>query len=261
MVVAIIQARMNSTRLPGKVLRLILGKPTLEHEILRVKRARHIDEIILVTTTKAADDPLVGLAKRLKIKFFRGSEEDVLDRYYRAAKLFRADHIIRITGDCPLIDPAVIDKVAGFYLRKKNKYDYVSNVHPPTFPDGMDVEVFSFKALASAWQEARLPSEREHVTPYIRKRPRKFRLANIVSTVKLPPLRLTLDNPEDLVLIRKIFRYLYPRKRYFALSDVLSLFQKKPELKFINTRLMRNEGFIKSLRHDKLLRSPRRSIN
>lgn len=257
-VVAIIQARTGSTRLPGKVLKSISGKSALERLIERVKRARRIDEIIIATTSKKVDDVIVKLAGRLKIKVFRGSENDVLDRYFEAAKLYGAEDIVRITGDCPLIDPMVIDRVVGFYLRQNNLYDYVSNVHPPTFPDGMDVEVFSFKALEKAWQEARLPSEREHVTPYIWKRPDCFRLSNVRSRTKLPPLRFTLDCPQDLVFIRKIFLHFYPREKNFTLEDIIFFLEEKKELKKINAGIIRNEGFLKSLRKDKLLgRTPR----
>ncbi len=261
MIAAIIQARMSSTRLPGKVMKPILGKPMFWHLISRIKRCKTLDDIILATTSSKSDDRLYRFAKRMGIKVYRGKKDDVLDRYYQAAKKNGAKAVVRITGDCPLMDPSVVDKVVGYYLKQKSRYDYISNVHPSTFPDGMDVEVFSLKALGDAWLHARLPSEREHVTPYIWKRPKTFRLGNIVGPGHFPRLRLTLDNPEDLILIRTVFKYLYPRNHCFTLSDIFKLFKKKPELAFINAGLTRNEGLLKSLEQDKLFLRRKRFTN
>lgn len=165
MITAIIQARMGSTRFPGKVLKEILGKSILWHLISRIEKAKLINEIVIATTKNEIDRPILKFAEENGIKSYAGSEEDVLDRYYQAAKKFSADPIVRITADCPLMDPEVIDSVVQFYL--DNKYDYVANtLEPITFPDGMDVEVFSFKNLEKIWKEAILPSQREHVTFY-----------------------------------------------------------------------------------------------
>lgn len=252
MVIAIIQARIGSTRLPGKVLKKVLGKTMLEHEIERIKCAKTIDRIILATTINPEDKKIVRLAGKLKIGVFAGSEDDVLDRYYQAAKRFGAkDTIVRLTGDCPLIDPRVVDEVVSFYIKNKKNCQYASNVNPPTFPDGMDVEVFSFAALKEAWQKAGLLSEREHVTTYIRNHLEKFKIKNLKNKKNLSHIRLTLDNKEDFILIKKIFTALYPKKKNFNLTDMNKFLEKNPELALINNHLQRNEGMQKSLREDK----------
>lgn len=249
MIGIIIQARMGSTRLPGKMAKKILGKTILELVIFRLKKIKNLAKIILATTENKADDILEGISKQNKIKVFRGSEDDVLDRYYQAAKKFGIDPIVRITADCPVLDWQICDEVINFYLQ--NKYDYVSNVSPPTFPDGFDVEVFSFKALANAWSNAKLKSEREHVTPYIANHPEIFKIGNLVRNGNdLSGLRLTLDEKVDLILLRNIYSALYKKNNYFVLSDILNLFQKKPELLKINQKIKRNEGLLKSLRED-----------
>lgn len=251
MVTAIIQVRMGSTRLPGKVLKKVLGKTMLEHQIERVKRSKTIDQIILATTTNLEDKKIVRLGRKLKVEVFAGSETDVLDRYYQAAKKFGANNtIVRLTGDCPLLDPAVVDQVVNFYKKNKKKFDYASNVRPPTFPDGMDVEVFSFAALEKSWQEAKLPSEREHVTGYIANHPEIFRIGNLSYKKDLPRLRLVLDNKDDFILIRKIFISLYLKKKTFDLSDIIKFLEKNPKLTLINSHIQRNEGLLKSLRAD-----------
>lgn len=248
----IIQARMSSTRLPGKMAKKIQGKTVLEHVILRLKKIKTPAKIILATTTKKADDILEKIAKQNKIKVFRGQEDDVLDRYYQAAKQFGIDPIVRITADCPVLDAEVAEEAINFYLKNKNKFDYVSNVRPPSYPDGLDVEVFSFASLEKSWQEAKLKSEREHVVPYIISHPGIFRIGNLKRKGEnLSALRLTLDEAADLILIRKVYNYLYPVKKFFTLSDILKLFSKKPELLKINQGIQRNEGFLKSIKEDK----------
>jgi len=234
MIAAIIQVRVDSTRLSGKVLKRVLGKAIFEHQIMRVKRARRLDSVIIATTTKESDDAIVRIADKLNIPFFRGSEEDLLDRYYQAACKFGVDDIVRITGDCPLIDPQSIDLIVGYYITNKDKFDYVSNVHPPTYPDGYDVEVFKFAALERSWREAKLPSEREHVYPYMFKVPKMFKTHNITCESDLSHIRLTLDEEDDLTLIRKIYRRLYPKNPHFGLKDVLELLEQNPRLVEIN---------------------------
>ena len=160
---------MGSTRLPGKVLMELEGKPLLQRVVERVKRAKKIDEIIIATTKNKEDKKLTEFAEKLKVKSYAGSEDDVLDRYYQAAKKFGAENIVRITSDCPLIDPEIVDDIISYYLN--NDFDYVSNTISPTYPDGLDTEVFSFKALERAWKEAKKGFEREHVTPYINRHP------------------------------------------------------------------------------------------
>lgn len=255
MVTAIIQARTGSTRLPGKILKKVLGKTMLELMVERVKRAEIIDKIVIATTDKPEDKKIADLAKKLGLDFYRGSENDLLDRYYQTAKKFDIDTIVRISSDCPLIDPKIIDRVVGFYLKNKKNCDYVSNTDPPTYPDGMDTDVFSFKALEETWQKADLLSEREHMTQYIRNHPEKFRKKNVSRNGKdLSRLRLTLDNPEDFILIKKIFTALYPKNKYFSLADILEFLEKNPKLVLLNSHIERNEGLLKSLTNDKRIK-------
>ena len=182
------------------------------------------------------------------IPYFRGSEDDVLDRYYQAAKYFRADVIVRITADCPLIDSTVIDKVVRVF--QTGKYDYVSNTIQPTYPDGLDTEAFRFDTLEQTWHEASLKSEREHVTPYIWKHPNIFRLFNVKHEQDLSGLRWTVDVPEDLEFARRVFKYLSVDPR-FGMEDVLALLRDHPELNQLNARFKRNQGYEKSLNEDR----------
>lgn len=252
MIGTIIQARISSTRFPKKVLKKVEGKTVLEHVINKVKRVKNCDKVILATPDKREDDILEKIAKKLNISVFRGSGNDVLDRYYQTAKLFKIDPIVRITADCPLLDPKVVEKVIDFYL--KGDYDYVSNVHPPTFPDGLDVEIFSFRALEKSWQEAKLSPEREHVTPYMINHPKFFKIGNVASGENLNYLRLTLDEKEDLILIRKIYKELYHKNPLFGLKETVKLFEKKPELLKINQFIKRNEGYLKFLKGDEKIK-------
>ncbi len=231
----IIQARTGSTRLPGKVVKNIEGKTVLEHVIERLKRLKKEKKIILATTDKKEDDVLEKIAKKCQVSVFRGSENDVLDRFYQAAKLFDVDPIVRITADCPLLDPKIVKEVVDFY--SENNFDYVCNAHPPTFPDGMDVEVFSFKILEECWQKAKTPEEREHVTPYIFKNQQKFNVGNFLSKEDFYDLRLVLDEKEDLVLIRKIYKELYRHNPNFGLKEIIELIKNKPELVKINQKV------------------------
>jgi len=246
MIIAIIQARTGSTRLPRKVLKEVCGKTLLEHEILRVKRAKLLNKIIIATTDKKEDDPIVEIAGKTGINFYRGSENDVLDRYYQAAKKHEASDIVRLTGDCPLIDPKIIDLVIEYYLKNKNLFDYVSNVRPATYPDGMDVEAFSFAALEKSWQAAKLISEREHVNAYIAKNLQIFRISNVENKKDLSHLRMTIDKEADWRLIFKIYSGLYPNNHNFGLDDILAFLNKRPDLVKLNSDFMRNEGYFKS---------------
>jgi len=249
----IIQARICSNRLPKKVIKKIEEKTVLEHFILRAKRVKNCDKVILATSNKKENDILEKIAKNLNIPVFRGSENDVLDRYYQAAQLFRVEPIIRITADCPLLDPKVVEKVIDFYL--KGRYDYVSNTYLLTFPDGLDVEVFNFKSLEKSWQKAKLKSEREHVTAYILKHPKIFKIGNVSCNEKdISYLRLTLDEKEDLILIRKIYKEIYKQNPFFGLRDILKLLERKPELIRINQHIKRNEGYFKSLKEDEKIK-------
>jgi len=251
-VAAIIQARMGSTRLPGKVMEEIAGKPMLRHIIDRLKRAELIHSIVVATTATEIDKPIVKVAEEAGTGSYTGSEEDVLDRYYRAAKEFAVDAIVRITADCPLVDPRLLDRVIQRYL--KGDCDYAANTLKRTYPDGLDVEVFSCAALERAWKEARMASEREHVTPYIWKNPEKFKLANVENNVDLSDLRWSVDEKEDLEFICQVYKHLYKEGHIFYMWDVLKLLEKYPDLKQINQGIVINEGYTKSLQGDKIVK-------
>ncbi|MEK4181191.1 glycosyltransferase family protein [Aeribacillus sp. FSL K6-1121] len=236
-VAAIIQARMGSTRLPGKILKKVLDKTLLEYQIERVKRAKSIDEIIIATTTKESDDQIVQLCQQLSIPYYRGSEEDVLSRYFEAATQFNADVIVRLTSDCPIIDPNVIDKVVTHYLENKDRYDYVSNTLTRTYPRGLDTEVMSYKALKRAHEEAKELMYREHVTAYIYHHPDQFRLCNVSNEKDESKHRWTVDTEEDFHLIKNILEMLYPTKPLFTFEDVIQILRSKPEWVQINAHI------------------------
>jgi spore coat polysaccharide biosynthesis protein SpsF len=236
-VAAIIQARMGSTRLPGKVLKKVLGKTLLEYQIERVKRAKTIDEIIIATTKKESDDPIVQLCQQLSIPYYRGSEEDVLSRYYKAATEFNVDVIVRLISDCPIIDPNVIDKVIGYYLENRDQYDYVSNTLMRTYPRGLDTEVMSYEVLKRAHEEAKELVYREHVTAYIYNHPNHFNLCNVLNEKDDSKHRWTVDTEEDFLLIKNILETLYPLNPLFTLEDVIQILRDKPEWVEINAHI------------------------
>ena len=246
-ITVIIQVRVDSKRLPKKVLRKILNKPMLWYVLKRVKKIKNIDQVILATTNEKQDNILVDLAKKNRIFIFRGSSIDVLDRYYRCAIKYNADPIIRITSDCPLIDPFIVENILDFYL--KNDFDYVSNTIKPTYPDGLDVEIFSFKTLELAAKNAKMKSEREHVTPYIKNNPKKFKLFNYRNNENLSNHRWTVDQKEDLFFVRKIYSKMKPSV-VFRYQEILELLSRFPDLLKINQGIKRNEGYKKSLESD-----------
>jgi len=248
MILAIVQARMNSTRLPGKVMKKILRKPLIGYLLERLGKSKKVNKIVIASSRKRNNDELCKYVKRLGLDVYRGEEDDVLDRYYQAASQFNPDAIVRISGDCPLIDYKVIDRVISYYL--KGNFDYVSNVNPPTYPDGLDTEVFSFKALEEAWKNAKLKSEREHVTPYIINSG-KFKIGNVRAENDFSSKRWTVDNEEDFILISKIIENLYKENSYFDMYDILKFENKNPELFEINKHIKRNEGLQKSLENDR----------
>jgi len=252
----IIQARMNSTRLPGKVLLEVMGKAVLEHLLERVKKAKSAEDVIVATTDRKEDIHIANLAHRLKVNTFRGSEDDVLDRFYQAAKAFGAGHIIRITGDCPLIDHQVIDEVVSHYF--KSGADYCSNTIERTFPDGEDVEIFSLKALEYAWKNANLTSEREHVTPYITKHPEIFKSVNFKQEKDLSKKRWTLDEKRDFEFIKAVLEELYPNNPDFGTKDILEFLERRPHLESINKGIALNEGYMKSLENDNVINADKR---
>jgi spore coat polysaccharide biosynthesis protein SpsF len=248
-VVGIIQARTDSTRLPNKALLDLQGKPLIIHVVERMKHTTLINELILATTSRSIDIPLTKLIENQGVPVFRGDCDDVLDRYYKAARQYKAKVVVRITGDCPLIDPRIADLVIQFFLQ--HDYDYVTNRLHPTYPDGLDVEVFSFDALEKAWKNATLSSEREHVTSFIWKHPNQFTLYNIKNPVDYSSYRWTVDQEEDLLFVREIFKRLYTKKKIFYMDDIIDLLKKHPELLKINSRIQRNEGYLRSLQKDK----------
>jgi len=248
-VAAIVQARVSSTRLPKKILKDIVDKPLLWHLIMRLKSAKQINQIIIATTSKKEDNSIVKLAKETAVESFRGSEEDVLDRYYQAAKKYKVEIIVRITADCPLADPKLVDKIIKCFLN--NNFDYISNVHPPTYPDGLDVEVFSYATLEKTWRKAEKLSEREHVTSYIWKHPEIFKLGNVENEKDLSCMRWTVDEKRDLKFVKEIYRRLYKNNKIFYMEDILNLLKNEPELSKINRGISRNEGYAKSLKEDR----------
>src|SRR5665213_460225 len=236
--VAIVQARMGSTRFPKKVMQLIDGVPMIGILLERLSNARQIHEIVLATSEDPRNGPLCEYVRSIGYRVFRGSEQDVLDRYYVAAGEAAAETVVRITGDCPLIDPVVVDAIIAKFAH--SNLDYVSNVSPPTFPDGLDTEVFTFSALERAWRHATSPSAREHVTSYIRESG-EFSCGNFANSIDVSKERWTVDEPEDLELIRAIFHKFEPRHD-FGWREIMDLCDQSPELFNVNRHLIRNEG-------------------
>jgi spore coat polysaccharide biosynthesis protein SpsF len=232
--VAIVQARMGSTRLPGKVMKEIADKPMLWHVVNRLNYSKLIDKVVVATTDNREDNLIEEFCIDNNVNFYRGSQEDVLDRYYQAAKIYKADIIVRITSDCPLIDPVIVDKVVENYLDHEEKVDYVSNILERTYPRGMDVEVFSLRVLEIAWQKAKEQYQREHVTPFIYENPDAFNLSCMKNERDLSHLRLTVDEEKDLELVRRIYKNLYKEDNVFHLQDIIKLLKSNPELKEIN---------------------------
>lgn len=249
MVLAILQARVSSSRLPGKVLLPILGKPMLQHQLERLATAGMIDKLVVATSDWESDEPLVALCHKAGVDCFRGSLEDVLDRFYQCARRYQPDVVVRLTGDCPLADPQVIDEIVQYLV--ENDYDYVSNSLEPSFPDGLDVEAFRFTVLESAWREAKLPSQREHVTPFIWQQPDRFKIGSFKSETDLSHLRWTVDEPDDFELVKAIYEGLYPGNRMFTTEEILRFLRDNPDLLRLNACMDRNEGYRKSLQKDR----------
>jgi spore coat polysaccharide biosynthesis protein SpsF len=248
MILAILQARMTSTRFPEKVMKLIMGKPMIYWQIDRILKSKRIDHLIVATSFHSSDGQLERFCQEINVECFRGDLNDVLDRYYQAAKKHRPSHIVRFTGDCPLLDWQIIDQVIDYHIQ--GGYDYTANTHPPTFPDGLDVEIMKCSILEQAWEKASLLSEREHVTLYIYQHPELFKLGNVVNDEDLSYLRWTVDEPEDFQFISQIYEKLYPVNQNFTMQSVLSLLKEHPEWVEINNRFERNAGLKKSLQAD-----------
>ena len=244
--IIILQARVDSSRFPRKVLAKIEGKPMLFRIIERLKQIKNC-EIVVATTTRKIDDTIIKIATSVGVEYFRGKTNDVLDRFFQTALKFKADAIMRITADCPLIDPKESKKVLYKFL--KGNFDYVSNGNE-TYPDGLDTECFSFYALKEAWKKAKLKSEREHVTPYIRKNQKFFKIGTVRTEQNMEKYRWTVDYKDDLIFVRKIYARLYKKNRMFLMRDILELLRKEPSLMKINAIHTRNEGYAISLEND-----------
>lgn len=240
-VVAIIQARMGSTRLPGKVMKELCGRTILAHDIERVKQSKFIDEIVIATTKSKNDDVIVKETFKNEVKVYRGSEEDVLSRYYEASIENNVDIVVRITSDCPLIDPFVIDEIIKFYL--ENDYDLVTNagsdLSQRTYPRGLDTEVFSMDILKQAYENAKEKYQREHVTPYIYENSKKIYYYK--NEEDYSKYRWTLDTEEDFELIKEVYKNLYKGEHDFYFKDILKLFKEKPELYDVNKHVVQKD--------------------
>jgi spore coat polysaccharide biosynthesis protein SpsF (cytidylyltransferase family) len=249
--VAVIQARLGSSRLPGKVLKEVAGRPMLWHIVDRVRHAPGIDRVLVATSLATGDEPLRAFCAEQGIDCFAGDEHDVLDRFYRAAKKFDADPILRITADCPFVDPELVGRVLADY--QLGGADHVSSATGATafkqggfkFPDGLDVECFGFAALAKAWGAATAKSDREHVTPYLYRVEGRFRVRKVFADEDRGALRWTVDHAADLEVVRRVYHDLYRPDRPFGLRDILAYFEAHPELQQINQAFIGHEGYDK----------------
>ena len=257
-IVTVIQARSGSTRLPGKVMMDILGLPLLLRMVERVQRSALAGTIVIATTVESSDDIIEELCQKEGLLCYRGSSEDLLDRHYQAGLLYGADAVVKIPSDCPLIDPIVIDKVLQYYL--DHNFDFVSNLHPATYPDGNDVEVMSMPAITRAWQDATLKMEREHTTPYIWEHPELFTVGSVLWETGLDysmSHRWTIDYPEDFEFIRTVYEHLYPTNPSFGIAEILKLTEEHPEIfainhKYAGVNWYRNHlGELKTITSDK----------
>ena len=234
-ITAIIQARMGSTRLPGKVLMDLAGESVLARVIQRVRRSALVQEVAVATTKSAADDPIVSECVRLGTRAFRGSEHDVLDRYFRAAQQFGGEAVLRITADCPLIDPILIDQLVEAFTERR--VDFACNVLPRTYPRGLDAELFTVRALEKAWRLADAPHQREHVTPVLYDRPDVFSMIFVRGERDYSRYRWTLDTADDLRLIRTIYEN-FGNRIDFTWRDVIGLMERNPQLERINAHVV-----------------------
>ncbi|WP_409368014.1 cytidylyltransferase domain-containing protein [Lysinibacillus sp. 38-6] len=234
-IVAIIQARMGSTRLPGKILKKVNGRPLLSYQLERLQQSNFISDIVIATTTDEKDDVIVEFCKLNNILWFRGSEEDVLARYYETAKRFNADAIVRITSDCPIIDVQVVNKTITYFI--DNNFDYVSNTVDRTYPRGLDTEVFTFAALEKAHKEAVMERDREHVTAYFYTNPDIFKIAGVRNEMDYSKYRWTVDTEEDFQLIENIIENLYSENPQFTLYDTVKLMEANPDWFYINAHI------------------------
>jgi len=246
-VTAIIQARMTSTRLPGKVLMEVMRRPLLSYQLERLYFSKMIDKIIIATTVNKEDDPIVKLCQKEGLNFYRGSENDVLDRYYQAAKKYNTAHIMRLTADCPLITLDICDNIADAYF--ENDVDYIRTGE--SFAEGLDCEIISFEALTKAWFEAESKAEREHVTLYIRNHPELFKIMVKENETDDSRYRITVDEENDFLVVKTILENLYKGSDdYFTIREIKSYMDAHPEIYKLNSNIIRNEGLVKSLQDD-----------
>lgn len=247
-VIAFLQARTDSTRLLNKVLKDILGKPMIIHQLERTKKSKNINKIVLVTSEESNDDELANIVIKNGYDVYRGSKDNVLERFYNCAVEYNLndnDTIVRLTGDCPVHDAEIIDELIDAF--KKSGVDYMANCVEPVYPDGLDAEVFTFKALEQAYLNASKPSEKEHVTPYIRNSG-LFKVENLQNKPIHPEWRLTVDEPNDFKVIEHIYNYF--GNNNFSFNNIVAYLEANPEILNINSKIKRNEGYKKSLRED-----------
>ena len=250
MIVAIIQARMGSSRLPGKIMLTASKKPLLEHLIDRIRDSKTIDKIVIATSTNKEDDTIEEFCKEKNIFYYRGSENDVLSRYKMTAEEFSADTIVRITSDTPLLHFSIVDKVVQVYI--DNNYDYVSNSTPlpRTYPDGMNVEVFSKKILDEMYNNAKKPSEREHVTLFVVLQSKKYKIFRVDYKKDISKYRFNLDYELDYKLIKEIFNNLYKKGEIFTMEEIIKFLENNPDISKINSEIKPYEGILKSFDED-----------
>ena len=248
-VTAIIQARMSSSRLPGKVMMPLAGKPVLEHVVRRLGYCHSIGQTVVATSEDASDDVLAEWCQAHAVACYRGSLNDVLDRYYQAATKYSADAVVRITADCPALDPAIVDEVVQAFIAGGYEFCALQG----EFPDGLDCSVFAYSALARAWREAVLPSEREHVGPYVEKHPEWFKCGAVTRFKGLGHMRWTLDEERDYQFLQQVFERLDREGEPFRAHEVLALLEREPELATINSNIVRNAGYLKSLAEERNL--------
>lgn len=245
-ILAITQARTGSTRFPNKIMKKIKDKTLLKIHVDRIKKSKRINSVIIATTNKQNDDLIENEAFKLKVNCFRGSEDDVLDRFYQAAKNYEPDYIVRLTSDCPLIDPNLIDEIIDQTI--KNNADYCSNTLIESYPDGQDVEVFTFKSLKKTWEESILKSDREHVTPFMKNNKIQFNLVNFHSkNLEYEKVRMTIDEPEDFEVITFLINKLGFDESW---QNYAKLYLNDKNISRLNNSIIRNEGYLKSIEND-----------
>lgn len=240
-IVTLIQARTSSSRFPKKILMPLAGKSLLQRMVERVLNSTETGNVVVITTTDFTDNIIEDICSENKFKVYRGHPSDLLDRHFNAALEYNADAVVKIPSDCPLIDPDIITKVIKYYLDNSDKYDYVSNLHPATYPDGNDVEIMSMTALKVAWENASKDFEREHTTPYIWENPDSFRIGNVeweTGQDYSMTHRFTIDYTEDYLFIKTIYDELYESNPDFSLIDILNLLERKPEIKKLNDKFI-----------------------